>query len=163
MATASRKTWLTISLSGAMTVLIVAFLASLPPNSVVGAAGIFQDKRDNSVEAERASPANNYGFSEATPSGDWSAQVDLDSAQLDDPRVPVAVAGLKIYAGKGNWGKQRMIQSVTLAHRTPKAVAKVRLGWIIITKEAREARKNQEAALVKVIRHCSIPKGMARL
>ena len=42
-----------------------------------------------------------------------------------------------------------MIQSVTVSNRSSKAVSKVKLGWIIISKEDRNARKNQEAALVK--------------
>lgn len=136
MSTTHRKTLLTILLSGA---------------TVIAAAGITlsQDRPNIKVEDERVSPANNYGFSEATPFGSWSAQADIDTTQLDDPHVPVVIAGFRVYAGKGDWGKQLMIQSVTVTNRSSKAVAKVKLGWIIISKEDRHARKNQEAALVK--------------
>lgn len=151
MSTAGRKRWVTISLSGALTLLIVTFFVSWCSDSVEASVGLtgFQDKPVSKVEDERVSPANNYGFSEITPLGAWSAQADIDRAQLDDPNVPVVVAGLRIYAGKGDWRKQLMIQSVTVSNRSLKAVAKVKLGWIIISQEDRNARKNQEAALVR--------------
>ena len=131
--------------------LIATSFVTWPSDSVEASVCVtaFQDRHASKVEDERVSPANNYGFSETTPVGAWSAQADIDTAQLDDPQVPVVVAGFRIYAGKGDWRKQLMIQSVTVTNRSSKAVSKVKLGWIIISKEDRNARKNQEAALVK--------------
>jgi hypothetical protein len=106
-------------------------------------------KARNDAQAERESPANNYGFSNSTPSGNWSAQADIDLSQTNDPNVPVVIAGLRSYAGKGNWQKQLMIQSVILKNNTPNTVRSVKLGWIILTEKDRNARKNQEAALTK--------------
>ncbi len=129
---------------------MAASLAGLPGDPLVAGADnrSVQDKRANKVEDERVSPANNYGFSESTPVGVWSARADIDTTQVNDPYVPVVIAGVRTYAGKGNWGKQLMIQGVTLKNRGPKAIAKVKLGWIIITKEDRNALKNREAALI---------------
>ena len=107
-----------------------------------------QDKLIPKVKDERESPSNNYGFSDPTPSGRWSVRADFDSLQIDDPSVPVVIASIRSYAGKGNFGNQLMIESVTLVNRLPTKIAGVKIGWIIIAKKDRNAGRNREAALV---------------
>lgn len=92
---------------------------------------------------------NNYGFSEASPLGDWVVRADFDVFQSNDPDVPVVLAGIRTYTGKGAWRKQLMIEGVTLNNRTPKVIQAVKFGWIIMTEQDRNARKNREAALVE--------------
>lgn len=64
-----------------------------------------------------------------------------------NPDIPVVIAGIKSYVGKGNWRKQLMIESVVLKNRTLQAVLAVSFGWIIITQQDHIARRNREAAL----------------
>lgn len=97
---------------------------------------------------ERPNAANNYGFSEATPSGDWVAKADFDIFQSHDS-MPVVLAGIRTYNGKGAWRKQLMIESVTLKHQSQKSIDAVKLGWIIISEQDRNAGKNREAALLE--------------
>jgi hypothetical protein len=65
---------------------------------------------DKVSNQDKRSPANNYGFSEEAPGGDWSAQSDIDVTQSNDPNVPVVIAGIRSYAGKGKWGKHVMVE-----------------------------------------------------
>jgi hypothetical protein len=94
-------------------------------------------------------PENAYHFSEATPAGDWVAQPDIDIFQSNNPDIPVVIAGVRSYVGKGNWRKQLMLENVVLKNRTPQAVKAVRFAWIIITEEDHNARKNREAAVAQ--------------
>lgn len=71
----------------------------------------------------KRSPEKNYGFTEAAPPGDWSAQSEIDITQSRDSAVPVVIAGLTSYAGKGKWGKHVMIESVVLKNRAEKTVS----------------------------------------
>lgn len=110
---------------------------------------------ENLIEAQghqtsnqnKRSPENNYGFSEEAPEGDWSAQTDIDVAQSNDPNVPVVIAGIRSYAGKGKWRKHVMLESVVLKNHSDKAVRAVKFGWIIIADNDRKAYKNRDAAL----------------
>lgn len=104
---------------------------------------------DKISHQEKQSPSNNYGFAEEAPSGDWSAQSDIDVSQSDDPNVPVVIAGIRSYAGKGRWGKHVMVESVILKNHTEKSVEAVKFGWIIITEEDRIAYRNRDAALIQ--------------
>ena len=88
-----------------------------------------------------------YGFSEATPPGDWAAIAEFDVSQTSDPDVPVVIVGLSSYSGKGQWAKQLMVDEVSLRNRSPNPVRFVRLGWIIISAEDRKAGKKRSAAL----------------
>lgn len=92
--------------------------------------------------------ANNYGFSEPSPAGNWVVRADIDLSQSDNPDVPVVLAGIRMYGGKGAWRKQLMIESATLSNRTHKQIQAIKLGWIILSEQDRNARKNREAALV---------------
>ncbi len=146
---------LTLLVLGAGVFVVTVSLASLRHQQPAADKGPVQEsvqeqrKRAKKVEDPRISPLNNYGFSESTPFGTWSARVEMDQTQSPDPYVPVVVASLRSYAGKGHWGKQLMIESVTLKNRTDRTVAAVKLGWIILSKESRQARQNLEAALVR--------------
>jgi hypothetical protein len=97
----------------------------------------------------KPNPANNYGFSELTPRGEWSVRIDVDPAQELDPYVPVIIVSERFYAGKGDWGRQLMIEDLSLKNRTLQDVTGLRLAWIILTTESREAGKNRDAALVQ--------------
>lgn len=96
---------------------------------------------------DKPGPENAYHFSDETPSGDWLAQPDIDFLQSNNPDIPVVIAGIKSYVGKGNWLKQLMLESVVLKNRTFHSVSKVKFGWIIITVQDHYARKNREAAV----------------
>ena len=143
---------LTLLVLGAGVFVVTVSLAKLRQQPVAD-KGLIQAQRTRAekvkVEDPRISPVNNYGFSESTPFGTWSARVEMDQTQSPDPYVPVVVASLRSYAGKGHWGKQLMIESVRLKNRTDRTVSAVKLGWIILSKESRLAGKNLEAALVK--------------
>lgn len=97
---------------------------------------------------ERLSAANNYGFSETTPSGDWVAQADFDIFQSNDS-MPVVLAGIRTYTGKGAWRKQLMIESVTLKNQSQKSIDAVKLGWIILSEQDRNSGRNREVALLE--------------
>jgi hypothetical protein len=99
--------------------------------------------------SDKPGPENGYKFSEATPSGNWLAQADLDISQTHDPDVPVVLAGIRSYVGKGNWLKQLMIESVVLNSHTFQTVSAVKFGWIIISEEDFKAKKNLETARVR--------------
>ena len=148
----SKSIVLTLLVLGAGVFVVTVSLASLPQQPAAD-KGLVQEQRPRAkkvkVEDPRISPINNYGFSESTPFGTWSVRVEMDQTQSPDPYVPVVVASLRSYAGKGNWGKQLMIESVTLKNRTDRTVAAVKLGWIILRKESRLAGKNLDAALVR--------------
>jgi len=103
---------------------------------------------ENLGQGELPTAANNYGFSEPSPAGDWVVRADFDISQSNDPDVPVVLAGIRMYGGKGAWQKQLMIESVTLSNRTQKQIQEVKLGWIILSEQDRKARKNREAALL---------------
>jgi hypothetical protein len=90
-----------------------------------------------------------YGFSEITPPGNWTAVAEFDVSQSSDLDVPVVIVGLASYGGKGAWAKQLMIDDVTLRNQSQKQLKSVKLAWIIITDEDRQARKNRSAALVE--------------
>jgi hypothetical protein len=143
---------LTLLVLGAGVFVVTVSLARLPQQPAAD-KGLVQEQRTRAkkvkVEDPRISPVNNYGFSESTPFGTWSARVEIDQTQSPDPYVPVVVASLRSYAGKGHWGKQLMIESVRLKNRTDRSVAAVKLGWIILSKESRLTGKNLEAALVR--------------
>jgi hypothetical protein len=153
----SRKGFQTIVLTllglGMAVLFAAASFASSAQQQVAASCGKGSSQgqrgRGKRPEDPRTSPANNYGFSEATPFGEWTARVDIDPTQSPDPYVPVVVSGVRSYAGKGAWGRQLMIESVTLKNRTPRMVTGVRLGWIILSDESRRARKNKEAAMVR--------------
>ncbi|MBA3356981.1 MAG: hypothetical protein H0U18_13790 [Pyrinomonadaceae bacterium] len=100
-------------------------------------------------QTEKPSAANNYGFSERSPSGDWVVRADFDVFQSNNPDVPVVLSGIRSYTGKGAWLRQLMIESVILNNRTAKPVERVKLGWIIMTEQDRNAGKNREAALIQ--------------
>lgn len=111
---------------------------------------IVRAQADKSAAQEKTpSPANNYLFSETTPSGDWLAQAEFDMFQTTDPNTPVVIAAIRSYIGKGDFRKHLMIESVVLKNRTAKAIRGFKLGWIIITEEDRKAGKNREAALTE--------------
>ena len=88
-----------------------------------------------------------YGFSEITPTGNWSAIADFDMTQTNDLNAPVVIVGLSSYTGKGAWVKQLMVDNVTIRNRSPNSVKSVKLGWIILPAKDREAGKNRGAAL----------------
>lgn len=96
---------------------------------------------------DKPRPDNAYHFSDPTPSGDWLGQPDIDILQSNNPDIPVVIAGIKSYVGKGNWRKQLMLESVVLKNRTFQAVSAVKFGWIIITEQDNNARKNRDAAM----------------
>ena len=145
---------------GAIAILGLASLLGPRPNFAESTAAnesvavekkvnLVQQSRRNDAQDERESPANNYGFSEPAPFGDWAAVFDIDGSQTEDPNVPVVITGLRSYAGKGKWQRHLMLQSAILKNNTPNRVRAIKLGWIILTAEDRNARKNQEAALAK--------------
>jgi hypothetical protein len=70
----------------------------------------------------------------------------MDIYQTTDPTIPVVIAGITSYAGKGRWQKHRMIESVVLKNRADKSVTAVRFGWILIADLDRKAYKNRDAA-----------------
>ena len=88
-----------------------------------------------------------YGFSEQTPPGDWAAIAEFDVNQKDDPYAMAIIVGLASYGGKGQWAKQLMVQDVTIRNRSTSVIKSIKLGWIIITAEDRQAKKNRSAAL----------------
>jgi len=98
---------------------------------------------------ERSAIANNYGFSEATPPGNWSATAVFDLEQVHDPRLPAVIVGIRSYAGKGKWGKQLMVDTVTVKNQSETPIDSVKLGWRIIDADDQSAVKNREAALVQ--------------
>lgn len=99
----SKSIVLTLLVLGAGVLVVTVSLASLPLQPAAD-KGLVQEQRTraNKVEDPRISPANNYGFSESTPFGTWSARVEIDQTQSPDPYVPVVVASLRSYAGKGH-------------------------------------------------------------
>lgn len=105
--------------------------------------------RKTESTSDKPGPENGYKFSEASPTGDWLAQADIDVIQSNDPNNPVVIAAIRSYVGKGSWRKQLMIESVTLKNRTTKSVKAIRLGWIVIAEDDVKVKKNREAALVQ--------------
>ncbi len=128
--TSNARLFLDIGLSAFAMLLALTLISSARVDLVKAQSKKISDQ-------EKQSPSNNYGFSEEAPSGDWSAQSDIDVSQSDDPNVPVVIAGIRSYAGKGRWGKHVMVESVVLKNQTEKAVEGVKFGWIIITEEDR--------------------------
>jgi hypothetical protein len=119
------------------------------------------------TKGKKPDPSKNYGFSEATPEGNWIAGVDFDVQQTSDPEVPVVVTGVRSYAGKGSFGKQVMVDSVVLRNRSLKLLKSVTLGWILITDADRQAGKNLQGSLkeghTKAIRAAIIPGKVSRI
>ena len=114
-----------------------------------GSTTVVTDNNALASRQEQSPMQKDYGFSVTTPKGNWSATADIDLQQTDDPNIPVAVVGVRSYAGKGDWGRQLMIDTVTIHNRSAKAVSAVKLGWVILNAEVRAAGKNREAALVQ--------------
>lgn len=122
-------------------VLIVA-RADEQPNGPV-----FQGVQPEQKKEDKKPILPPYGFSEITPPGKWSAVAVFDVNQTNDPEVPVVIVGLGAYAGKGDWAKQLMVDNVTLRNRSQNQMKSVKLGWIIMTSEDRQAGKDRNAAL----------------
>ena len=101
------------------------------------------------LDTKKPAPENRYFFTDPTPSGEWSARVETDPDQRVDPYAPVAVVSVRSYAGKGQWGRQLMIESISLKNRTAGKISGVKVAWIILSKESRNARRNRDAALVE--------------
>jgi hypothetical protein len=101
------------------------------------------------LQPQGQGPITNYGFADPTPSGNWSATADFDLQQTEDANNPVVIVGLRSYAGKGAWGRQLMVDTVTIHNRTAVPVSSVKLGWIILNAEGRASGKNRAAALLQ--------------
>jgi hypothetical protein len=64
---------------------------------------------------------------------------DFDINQTHDPTIPVVIAVIKSYVGKGNWRKHLMIERIVLKNRTSKAIKTYKLAWIIMSAEDQNA------------------------
>ena len=121
--------------------ILSACLAGLAITARRGIPALAQRTEDSKKKKPRAE--NNYLFTEQTPGGTWLFEAaDFDFEQTHDPSLPVVIAAIRSYVGRGNWRKHLMIESIVLKNRTTKTIRDFRLGWIIITAEDEEAGKN---------------------
>ena len=132
--------------AGIMVVTVIAIAAKRKPltNNQPSPA-----KATKELNTKKPTPENRYFFTDPTPFGEWTARVETDPDQRVDLYAPVAVASIRSYAGKGQWGRQLMIESISLKNRTIGKISGVKVAWIILGKESRNARRNRDAALVE--------------
>jgi hypothetical protein len=72
------------------------------------------------------------------PQGDWRATQSLEPKQVDDPLVPVVVAGVSALQGPSNRRGMRLGCGV-LKNRSEKMVTAVQLRWILVRTQDRPA------------------------
>ncbi|MCA1591186.1 MAG: putative metal-binding motif-containing protein [Acidobacteria bacterium] len=130
----------------------ILLCTSLLALSTILALGISRSQRaagtqgSMAVRQDKAPPTERNSFSEEKPLGRWSIAAVPDVRQGQDTVTPVVISGISSLAGKDKWAGMLKVIQVKLTNRSPKTLTAVRLGWVIITAEDREARKPDRLA-----------------